>query len=74
MKQPFCKKCDLVRGGRYCYKCGTKLVEAVTVCLCGHELDSVDSFCEECGRPRPQKNEKEGNTSPGRDVARVELK
>ena len=35
--------------GFYCYRCGTKLIEA-PACECGYELSSFEIYCRKCGK------------------------
>lgn len=38
-------------GVKFCSACGSELMENQPCQYCGHELFSIDKFCEFCGRP-----------------------
>ena len=50
----FCTKCEHQRGGRFCYACGTRLVEDPKTphcpkLTCRIQVDISDKFCFMCG-------------------------
>ena len=46
-----CKRNNHLTGNKFCYKCGSTLIELTSrCCSCGYELQSIDEFCPECGK------------------------
>lgn len=53
LKVPYCKNCRDLRAGKFCYKCGSELVEGVIQCSnadCSNKnIWPHEKFCQECG-------------------------
>lgn len=51
----YCPQCgsSLARSGNFCFLCGTRLICIELKCACGKDLQSLDKFCPDCGRPTP---------------------
>jgi ribosomal protein S27AE len=45
-----CKRNNHLTGNKFCYKCGSTVVEVKSECSCGYKLQSIDEFCPECGK------------------------
>ena len=52
----YCSKCAsfIRRQKEFCYKCGNKLQDIDTKCICGYTFNLTDTFCESCGRKIPE--------------------
>lgn len=51
IKVPFCPVCKETRDGKFCFNCGTELIEAIAQCsTCGREgIRPHEKFCRDCG-------------------------
>ena len=47
---PGCERTNHIPGDKFCFKCGTALVNPKKSCPCGRELQQIDDFCPSCGR------------------------
>lgn len=52
MENRYCPECGVTCGGKFCWRCGKRAVNAIMVCPnCEGRVSIVGKFCGECGRP-----------------------